>query len=79
MKRQTELAQRILKEKGLYDGAIDGVAGPITLRGLSQIEGIDSGIPRSRQIATLIQMEADRRRIDAGPVDGLWRPTTDDE
>jgi hypothetical protein len=76
MKQRIKLVQQILKEKGLYDGAIDGIAGPITLRGLSQIEGIDSNLPKTRQITTFIQIEAGNRNIDAGPVDGLWGPRT---
>ena len=76
MKKRIKLVQQILKEKGLYDGAIDGIAGPITMKGLSQIEGIDSRLPKTRQITTIIQMDANERGIDAGPVDGLWGPQT---
>ena len=76
MKKRIKLVQQILKEKGLYDAAIDGIAGPKTMRGLSQIEGIDQSLPKTRQVTTFIQTEANERGIDAGPVDGLWGPRT---
>lgn len=76
MKKRIKLVQQILKEKGLYDGSIDGIAGPITMNSLSQIEGIDSDLPKTRQVTTFIQMDANERGIDAGSVDGLWGPQT---
>jgi len=76
MKQRIKLVQQILKDKGWYDGAIDGIAGPKTMNSLSQIEGIDSDLPKTRQVTTFIQMDANERGIDAGPVDGLWGPQT---
>ena len=76
MKNRIRLAQKILNEKGLYDGAIDGIAGPKTMNGLSQIDGIDRDLPKTRQVTTFIQIDANERGIDAGPVDGLWGPRT---
>jgi peptidoglycan hydrolase-like protein with peptidoglycan-binding domain len=77
MERQTQLAQKLLRERGLYRGAIDGVSGPLTRRGLAQVEGIDLDLPPDRQIATLIQISAQERGIGIGPIDGLWGPRTD--
>lgn len=76
MKRRVRIVQQILQEKGFYNGAIDGIAGPVTMHGLAQIEGIDSRLPKTRQVTTFIQMEANERGINAGPVDGLWGPQT---
>jgi peptidoglycan hydrolase-like protein with peptidoglycan-binding domain len=77
MERQTQLAQRLLRERGLYRGAIDGVSGPLTRRGLAQVEGIDPNLTPDRQVATLIQITAHERGLDIGPIDGLWGPKTD--
>lgn len=76
MRQRVKIAQQILKEQGLYDGAVDGYAGPITMAALAKIEGIDTDLPKTRQVTTFIQMEANKRGIDAGPVDGLWGPRT---
>ncbi len=76
MKRRIRVVQQILQEKGYYSGSIDGIAGPLTMQGLARIDGIDSRLPKTRQITTFIQMEANERGIDAGPVDGLWGPRT---
>jgi hypothetical protein len=76
MKQRIKLVQQLLKKKGLYDGAIDGIAGPLTMRGLAQVEGIDSELPKTRQITRFIQINASERGIGIGPVDGLWGPRT---
>jgi len=76
MKRRIRVVQQLLQEKGNYSGSIDGIAGPVTMKGLARIDGIDSRLPKTRQITTFIQMEANERGIDAGPVDGLWGPRT---
>jgi hypothetical protein len=77
MNKRNRVVQQLLQEKGLYNGTIDGIAGPVTMKGLARINGIDSRLPKTRQIATFIQMVANERGIDAGPVDGLWGPRTD--
>ncbi len=76
MIKRIKLVQQILKEKGLYDGAIDGIAGPKTMRGLSRIEGVDPDLPKTRQITKFIQIDATERGIGIGPIDGLWGPQT---
>ena len=72
MKKRIKFIQQILKEKVLYNGAIDDIAGPVTMEALALIDGIDSELPKTRQIASFIQLEANERGIDAGSVDGLW-------
>ena len=76
MKKRIRAVQQLLKENGLYNGNIDGIAGPKTMKGLAQIEQVESSLPKTRQFTTYIQLEANRRGIDAGPVDGLWGPRT---
>lgn len=77
MKKRIKTVQLLLKEKGLYDGKIDGINGPITMSGLSQVEEVNSGLPKTRQITTFIQISANENNFDAGPVDGLWGPRTE--
>lgn len=76
MKNRIEIAQRILKEKGLYNGKIDGDAGPKTKAALERYEGINSSWPLTRQITQTIQLGAHERGIDAGPIDGYWGQRT---
>lgn len=77
MEQKTRLAQRLLQEKGLYRGAVDGVPGPLTRRGLAQVAGIDPSLPVERQVTTFVQISAQERGISIGPIDGLWGPRTD--
>lgn len=76
MEKRIKAAQQVLKQKGLYDGAIDGIAGPKTMAALAGVDGVNSNLPKTRQITSLIQIAANERGIDAGPVDGLWGPRT---
>jgi hypothetical protein len=76
MKKRIEAVQQLLKEKGLYNGAIDGIAGPKTMRALARIDGIDTSLPKTKQVTTFIQISANERDINTGPVDGLWGPQT---
>ena len=76
MKRRIKLVQQILKEKGLYRGAIDGIFGPLTRRAMAQIEGINPILPITRQVTRFIQISAKERGISIGPIDGLWGPRT---
>lgn len=66
MNRRIRVVQHILQEKGLYDGAIDGIAGPITVRTFASIDEVNSSDPKTRQITRFMQAEANRRGIDAG-------------
>jgi len=76
MKKRIKTVQQLLKEKGLYNGALDGIIGPKTMAGLSKVKEVDSSLPKTRQITMFIQISANERDIDAGPVDGLWGQQT---
>jgi hypothetical protein len=76
MKKRIKIVQRLLQEKGLYDGIIDGIAGPVTMRGLARFEELHMQWSKSRQLIGFIQIAANEKNIDAGPVDGLWGPRT---
>ncbi len=76
MKKRIRAVQQILQEMGLYNGQIDGIAGPITRKAIQTNQEIDPALPMTRQITAFIQIEAKKRGIDAGPVDGLWGPRT---
>jgi hypothetical protein len=67
----------LLQDKGLYGGKIDGIAGPLTMAGLAQIEGLNRHWPKTRQFTAFIQIIAKENGIDTGPVDRLWGPMTD--
>ncbi len=77
MKKRIKIVQQLLQERELYNGAIDGIAGPITMRGLARIEGLNSRWPKTRQLIGFIQIAANERNIEVGPVDGLWGPRTE--
>ncbi|ASB49579.1 M15 family metallopeptidase [Alkalitalea saponilacus] len=76
MKQTVRTAQTLLNERGLYNGSIDGIAGPITLAGMAGVEGLNQRWPKNRQIIGFIQIAASECGIDAGPIDGLWGPRT---
>ncbi len=76
MKKRIKVVQKLLQDKGLYAGAIDGIAGPVTMAGLSRVEGLNRQWPKNRQLIGFIQIAASERDIDSGPVDGLWGPRT---
>lgn len=75
MKKRIRVVQQLLQEQGLYNGNIDGIAGPKTMRGLARA-GINPDLPKTRQVTTYIQQQASERSIGVGPVDGLWGPQT---
>jgi len=76
MKNRIKLVQQILKEKGFYNGVIDGIAGPKTAAGLSKVREVNNRLPLTRQVTMFIQLSANERNIDAGPADGFWGPRT---
>lgn len=76
MKDRIRIAQRILKEKGVYSGEIDGIAGPMTKEALRRYKGVNTTWPVTRQITIAIQLGAHERGIDAGPADGYWGQRT---
>ncbi len=77
MKKRIKLVQKFLQDKGLYSGAIDGIAGPVTMAGLARVKGLNRRWPKTRQLTGFIQVIAKEQGIDAGPVDGLWGPMTE--
>ncbi|QPM88963.1 M15 family peptidase [Pseudooceanicola algae] len=84
-KAQIRLLQGKLTRLGLYDGAIDGVAGPMTLAALpacfaamNQLAPPDfARWGKSRRCIAAMQAYALSEAIDAGVIDGLWGPQTD--
>jgi hypothetical protein len=44
---------------------------------VTQVKGIDPDLSLDRQLATLVQVTAQERGLDIGPIDGLWGPRTD--
>ncbi|GAB4324803.1 MAG: hypothetical protein Kow00127_17490 [Bacteroidales bacterium] len=63
------LVQSFLKRNGLYDGKIDGIAGPLTNAGIDWL-GIESRWPVKRKIIAAIQHFANQYGVDVGTVDG---------
>ncbi|QTF92930.1 peptidoglycan-binding domain-containing protein [Halomonas sp. BM-2019] len=77
--------QRVLAEAGTYQGAIDGIRGPLTRQAVeAMLESHADKLPagagkwseRRRAIACL-QIGCLEREIEVGPIDGLWGPQTD--
>jgi hypothetical protein len=77
MKNRIRIVQKFLQQKGLYNGTVDGIAGPVTMAGLARVEGLNPLWPKTRQLTGFIQIVAREHEIDAGPVDGLWGPQTE--
>ena len=78
MKKRIRVIQELLQEMGLYQGKIDGIFGPGTLRALNQVPGLNNAWPNTRKITAFIQIIANEKGIDAGPVDGFWGQRTQD-
>lgn len=76
MRSKIRIAQQILKEKGFYNGKIDGMVGSKTLEAFRRFEGVNPDWPITRQVTITIQMGAKDYGIDAGPADGLWGQQT---
>lgn len=72
------LVQQFLKKDGLYNDALDGLVGKNTLKGLAAINAIDSGWSVNRKINGAIQFYAKKNGLEIGPIDGWWRPDTED-
>jgi hypothetical protein len=77
MQKRIKIVQKFLKDKGLYSGTVDGIAGPVTMAGLARVEGLNPLWPRTRQLTGFIQITAKELGIDPGPVDGFWGPQTE--
>ena len=74
--------QRFLKESGSYQGKIDGLRGPKTLAAMKTTlkahadllpAGADAWSDKRRAVACL-QVACRLRKIEVGPIDGLWGP-----
>ncbi|MDY6943454.1 MAG: M15 family peptidase [Pseudomonadota bacterium] len=76
MKQTIRLVQEALKARGLYSGAIDGIAGPMTDAALSELPELPAEWPRTRKIIGCVQILCGEQGIDVGPVDGYLGPRT---
>ncbi|MEO9850269.1 MAG: M15 family metallopeptidase [Reichenbachiella sp.] len=76
MKKRIKLIQKILKNQGNYNGAIDGIIGPNTIAALSTISAIHPSWSRQRKIVAAIQVFANKKNIPCKPIDGFWGPIT---
>lgn len=77
MNQVVKLAQRLLQAENLYTGYIDGIPGPITHQALKNFQEIPENWPIQRKITAYIQLTANSKDIDAGPIDGIWGPQTE--
>lgn len=71
-----KLAQKLLQAENRYPGIIDGIPGPLTDQALNDFQNIPSTWPMLRRITGYIQLTANSKGIDAGPLDGIWGPQT---
>jgi len=76
MNSRIEIAQQILKDKGLYTGKIDGDAGPKTQAALDKFPGMNITWGVERKIIACIQLACKSLGIDVGIIDGRWGPAT---
>jgi len=77
MKKRTQLVQEELKNRNLYTGEIDGVAGSKTIMAIDQVAGIDPSWNISRKVHGYIQLLCQENGIDPGKIDGYWGPQTE--
>lgn len=77
MKKRIILVQKILKEKGLYEFKIDGIAGPGTIAGIESVVELNKSWSLRRKVVGLIQLYCLEQGIDSGDVDGYWGPQTE--
>lgn len=76
--QRIKLLQRLLKESGWYSANIDGIFGPATLDGISNLQKIPGDWGIYRRTVGALQVFSERNGIDPGPVDGYWGPITDE-
>ena len=84
LKRAVMIVQQHLKDKGLYLGAVDGAAGPITeaavTKGLTLRQGeLPAGslaFPAERRMTLMLQLICKDKGIECEPIDGYWGPVT---
>ena len=77
MKNRIRIAQESLKNKGLYHGDIDGIAGDGTKSALEKISGLDPQWSLTRKINGFIQLLCLENGIDPGDIDGYWGQQSD--
>jgi len=77
MKKRILFVQELLAEQGLYQGKVDGIAGPVTLTALDKIKGLDIDWSTRRKIIGFIQLKCFENEIDCGDIDGYWGPQTE--
>jgi hypothetical protein len=78
MKKRIELIQLLLKKSNKYNGKVDGLMGPNTLKGIHQLKGIGQSWSEKRKIVGAIQALANENSIPANPVDGYWGPISEE-
>jgi hypothetical protein len=77
MKNRIRITQEALKNKGLYQGDIDGIAGEGTQNALNQISGLDPLWNLTRKINGFIQLLCLENGINPGEIDGYWGQQTE--
>lgn len=84
LKRAVMLVQQHLRNRGQYQGAVDGAAGPMTETAVMgfltprQAELPIGGLtyPLERRLVLALQLICKDKGIDCEPVDGYWGPVT---
>ena len=84
-KRTVMLLQRVLADKGHYDGRIDGIRGEATDAGISamiemrmaDLSGPPTDWSMKRKAIACLQLGCRDAGRAVGPIDGLWGPQTD--
>lgn len=75
---KNKLAQIILKNAKLYEGAIDGDFGKLSMESAHAFYDFPDDWNADRLIAGVIQVECVRKGISVGAIDGLWGNKTQD-
>ena len=78
MKKRIILVQKLLKQAGLYNDSIDGIIGKNSRKAFAAINEIDASWSDNRKVNASIQYFAKKNGLEIGPIDGWWRPDTED-
>ena len=84
LKRAVMMVQQQLKDKGLYLGAVDGAAGPITESAVTkwltprqdELPAGSLAFPAERRMILVLQLMCKDKGIECEPIDGYWGPVT---
>ena len=84
-KSEIKVIQKLLSQKHLYSGAIDGISGKNTLKGINKAlaeRGTElpehwSRWSKKRKSVAFLQLSCRDNEIDSGKVDGLYGPQTE--